>query len=253
MEQVISITNNKGGVGKTTTTASLGKALSLLGKKVLLVDLDSQGNLTSLYLPKTPEETIFGSLVTGNPLPEISISENLSLVPSSPDLIGIERALSAVYPDDRRGQVSVLRRLLESRRKVYDYILLDCPPSLGDLTINALVASDGVYIVLTAESLPVKGLSSLIDAISNTRKVFNKTLELSGILITRYNRRKINRLVEETLRTNFGEIVFRTKIRENVDVMESPLYGKDIFDYSPDSIGAGDYMELAKEVISKPF
>ena len=253
MGQVFAVTNNKGGVGKTTTTASLGKALSLLGKKVLLVDLDSQGNLTSLYLPKTPEETIFGSLVTGNPLPEISISENLSLVPSSPDLIGIERALSAVYPDDRRGQVSVLRRLLESRRKVYDYILLDCPPSLGDLTINALVASDGVYIVLTAESLPVKGLSSLIDAISNTRKVFNKTLELSGIIITRYNRRKINRLVEETLRTNFGEIVFRTKIRENVDVMESPLYGKDIFDYSPDSIGAGDYMELAKEVISKTF
>lgn len=251
MGKVIAITNNKGGVGKTTTTSSLGKALSLQGKRVLLVDLDSQGNLTSLYLSQTPEETIFGSIVTKSSLPVISITENLSLVSSSPDLIGVERALNSLYPDDRGKQVSVLRRLLEKTRKDYDYILLDCPPSLGDLTINALVASDGVIIVLTAESLPVKGLSSLLDAISQTRKVLNKTLELSGILITRYNRRKINRLVEESLRSNFGEIVFKTKIRENVDVMESPLYGKDIFDYSPESLGAKDYTELAKEVITK--
>ena len=251
MGKVISIANHKGGVGKTTTTASLGKALSLEGKRVLLIDLDAQGNLSTLFLEKIPEETIFGSLVTKSPLPEISISKALSLVPSSPDLIGVERAISTLFPDDRRKQVSLLRGLLGEVRKRYDYILIDCPPSLGDLTINALTASDGVIITLTAESLPTKGLSSLLDAIEKTRTLLNKTLSLSGILITRYNRRKINRLVEESLRETFGELVFRTKIRENVDVMESPLYGKDIFSYSPDSLGANDYRELAKEVITK--
>lgn len=251
MGKIISIANHKGGVGKTTTTASLGKALSLEGKKVLLVDLDAQGNLTSLFLENVPENTIFGSLVAKAPLPVISISGNLSLVPSSPDLIGVERAISAIFPDDRGKQVSLLRGLMEKVRGEYDYILLDCPPSLGDLTINALTASDGVVITLTAESLPAKGLSSLLDAISNTRRVLNKSLKLSGILITRYNRRRINRIVEESLRENFGEIVFRTKIRENVDIMESPLYGKDIFSYSPNSNGAKDYTELAKEIINK--
>lgn len=254
MGKIIAIANHKGGVGKTTSVASLGVALSQKGKKVLLIDLDAQGNLTSLFIHDAPERTIFEAM-TGNkilPIIHITDNKNLDIVPSSLDLVGIEKALSILVHDDVK-ELTILRNLLEPKRDSYDYILIDCPPSLGILTKNALTASDGVIITLTAESLPTKGLTSLIDAILMTRRGLNKTLSLFGILITRYNRRKINRLVEATLRESFEDVVFTTKIRENVDIMESPLYGMDIYSYSPDSIGAKDYSDLANEIINKHF
>ena len=143
----------------------------------------------------------------------------------------------------------VLRKLLSPLE--YDYILLDCPPSLGLLTINALTASGEVFVPLTPEALPAKGLGTLLEIIDRTKEGLNPDLRLSGILITRYQRRKINRIVEESLRETFGDLVFKTKIRENVDISESPLQGTDIFSYSPRSIGAEDYRSLALEVDSK--
>lgn len=244
MRQIISIVNHKGGVGKTTSVSSLGVALASMGKRVLLVDLDAQGNLTDT-LTKTPgDRSIYDSLRTLETLPVVNIREGLDLCPSSIDLVSMDLELA-----DKREREYRLSRLLQGLD--YEYILLDCPPSLGLLTINALTASTKVIIPLTPEALPAKGLGTLLDIIERTKETLNPGLSLGGILITRYNRRKINRLVEETLRETFGDSVFKTKIRENVDISESPLQGMDIYSYSPNSIGAKDYESLALEVVSK--
>lgn len=244
MRQIISIVNHKGGVGKTTSASSLGVALARMGKRVLLVDLDAQGNLTDT-LTKTPgDRSIYDSLRTLETLPVVNIREGLDLCPSSIDLVSMDLELA-----DKREREYRLSQLLQGLD--YEYILLDCPPSLGLLTINALTASTKVIIPLTPEALPAKGLGTLLDIIERTKETLNPGLSLGGILITRYNRRKINRLVEETLRETFGDSVFKTKIRENVDISESPLQGMDIYSYSPNSIGAKDYESLALEVVSK--
>ena len=244
MRQIISIVNHKGGVGKTTSVSSLGVALARMGKRVLLVDLDAQGNLTDT-LTKTPgDRSIYDSLRTLETLPVVNIREGLDLCPSSIDLVSMDLELA-----DKKEREYRLSRLLQGLD--YEYILLDCPPSLGLLTINALTASSKVIIPLTPEALPAKGLGTLLDIIERTKETLNPGLSLGGILITRYNRRKINRLVEETLRETFGDSVFKTKIRENVDISESPLQCKDIYSYSPDSIGAKDYESLALEVVAK--
>ena len=244
MRQIISIVNHKGGVGKTTSVSSLGVALARMGKRVLLVDLDAQGNLTDT-LTKTPgDRSIYDSLRTLETLPVVNIREGLDLCPSSIDLVSMD--LELADKGEREYRLSKLLRGLD-----YEYILLDCPPSLGLLTINALTASTKVIIPLTPEALPAKGLGTLLDIIERTKETLNPGLSLGGILITRYNRRKINRLVEETLRETFGDSVFKTKIRENVDISESPLQGMDIYSYSPNSIGAKDYESLALEVVSK--
>ena len=244
MRQTISIVNHKGGVGKTTSVSSLGVALARMGKRVLLVDLDAQGNLTDTLTQTPGDRSIYDSLRTLETLPVVNIREGLDLCPSSIDLVSMDLELA-----DKKEREYRLSRLL--RGLDYDFILLDCPPSLGLLTINALTASTKVIIPLTPEALPAKGLGTLLDIIERTRETLNPGLSLGGILMTRYNRRKINRLVEETLRETFGDSVFKTKIRENVDISESPLQCKDIYSYSPDSIGAKDYESLALEVVAK--
>lgn len=244
MRQIISIVNHKGGVGKTTSVSSLGVALARMGKRVLLVDLDAQGNLTDTLTQTPGDRSIYDSLRTLETLPVVNIREGLDLCPSSIDLVSMDLELA-----DKREREFRLSQLLQGLD--YEYILLDCPPSLGLLTINALTASTKVIIPLTPEALPAKGLGTLLDIIERTKETLNPGLSLGGILITRYNRRKINRLVEETLRETFGDSVFKTKIRENVDISESPLQGMDIYSYSPNSIGAKDYESLALEVVSK--
>lgn len=244
MRQIISIVNHKGGVGKTTSVSSLGVALARMGKRVLLVDLDAQGNLTDTLTQTPGVRSIYDSLRTLETIPVVNIREGLDLCPSSIDLVSMDLELA-----DKKDREYRLSKLLQGLD--YEYILLDCPPSLGLLTINALTASTKVIIPLTPEALPAKGLGTLLDIIERTKETLNSGLSLGGILITRYNRRKINRLVEETLRETFGDSVFRTKIRENVDISESPLQNKDIYSYSPDSIGAKDYESLAVEIVSK--
>ena len=241
MQRIISIVNHKGGVGKTTSVVSLGVALSQLGRKVLLIDLDPQRNLSdSLSVPQFGR-TLYEALREGKDLPRVEVKPGLFVCPSSIDLVSMDLELGGV-----KGRERILRGLLSGTD--YDYILLDCPPSLGLLTINALSASGEVLIPLTPEALPAKGLGTLLEVVRKVEEGLNPDLHLGGVLITRYNRRKINRIVEEYLRETFGSLVFQTKIRENVDVSEAPLQGTDILSYSPKSPGSQDYRSLALEV-----
>ena len=243
MKRVIAIANHKGGVGKTTSVSALGVSLSELGRRVLLVDLDPQGNLSqTLSVPQTGR-TIYEALREGRDLPQVRIRERVWVCPSSIDLVSLDLELSGLPRREYR-----LRDLLSPLD--YDYILLDCPPGLGLLTINALSASGEVVIPLTPEALPAKGLGTLLDVVRKVEEGLNPDLHLGGIIITRYNRRKINRIVEEYLRETVGSKVFQTKIRENVDIAEAPLQGTDILSYSPKSPGAKDYRDLALEVDS---
>jgi chromosome partitioning protein len=245
--KIIAIANHKGGVAKTTTTANLGAALNLAGYRVLVVDLDAQCNLTASLCNELidDEATTYGALKSVSALPVRQIKEGFDLCPASLNLSGIDQELA----DDLERNFRLTDCL--NKTKEYDYILLDCPPSLGLLTVNALIAANEVYITLTAEGLPTMGLSKLSEMITKIQNRLSPALNLSGIVITRYNGRKLNKTVEDSLRARFGDIVFDTKIRENIALAEAPLFQQDIFVYAPESNGAKDYTALAEEVISR--
>ena len=200
---IISIANHKGGVGKTTTVASLGAALASAGKRVLMVDLDAQSNLTTSLLCQEQQRTIYDALKERNGLPIVNVSAGLDIVPASLDLAGIELELAGVFSRE-----FILSDLLKDTAKDYDFVLLDCPPSLGLITINALVASSKVIIPLTAEALPFKGLRMLENIIGMIKGRLNPSLQLGGIVITRWRRRKLNKIVEEGLTEVYGSILF---------------------------------------------
>lgn len=246
MTKIISIANHKGGVGKTTTVASVGSRLASKGFKVLAVDLDAQANLTTSLLGDETDRSIYEALREESGLPKFQISENFWLTPSSLDLAGVELDLASAM---RREYI--LQDLLNEEAKEFDYILIDCPPALGLVTINALVASSDVIIPLTAEALPFKGLRMITTIIERVQKKLNKSLRLSGIVINRWNSRKLNRAVEEALRERFGQLMFDTKIRENITVAEAPLANADIFSYDPGCNGAKDYADLTEEILAK--
>lgn len=243
MTKIIAVANHKGGVGKTTTVASLGAILSDMGKRILLVDLDSQSNLTTSLYGKEPEQTIYNALRGQGALPVVKLADRLSLVPSSLDMAGIELEVGSVMQREY-----LLKDLLEPLQARFDYILLDCPPSLGLIVINAFVAATDVFIPLTAEALPFKGLVKITDIIKMVQRRLNPSLELSGIFITRWERSKLAQQVEEALRAQYGDIVYKTKIRKNISIAEAPLTGKDILSYAPSSNGAKDYKALALEI-----
>lgn len=249
MSKIIAIANHKGGVGKTTTTASLGVALSRKGKKVLLIDLDAQTNLSSMFVQDEELEslsvTMYEALTGGEDLPTLRVRDNVDLAPASLDLAVAEIELSG-----RMAKENILTSLLSSVRDSYDFIIIDCPPSLGILTTNAFFAADEVLIPLTAEALPLKGVQSLEGAINAVGRSNRKTT-LGGILITRYNNRNLNKQVEEAIRSRFGAKVFATRIRENIAIAEAPNYVTDIYDYDADSNGAKDYEALAEEILSR--
>lgn len=249
MTKVITIANHKGGVGKTTTTASLGVALTRKEKKVLLIDLDAQTNLSSMFIPDEALEneavTMYEALTEGADLPQIRVGENLYLAPASLDLAVAEVELSG-----RMAKESALTALIEPIKQDYDYILIDCPPALGNLTINAFFASDEVLIPLTAEALPLKGVVRLEEAITAVGKANGHTT-IGGILITRFNNRNLNKGVEAAIRQRFGAKVFTTHIRENIAVAEAPNYDTDIFHYDSSSAGAKDYAALADEILTR--
>ena len=243
----IAIGNQKGGVGKTTSTACIGAALALQGKRVLLIDLDAQQNLTfTLTQNEDPETSIYDTLVKDQPLPIISIRENLDLVPASLDLARAEIDMATMMA--REG---ILKSYLDEQKEKYDYILMDCSPSLGIVTTNALVAADKLYIPLTAKALPLKGLTMLDDIVREVKRRVNPTLELGGVFFTRFNNRKLNKEVISMVEKRYGEKVFQTKIRENIAIAEMPLSGQTIFEYDPKSNGATDYRTLTDEIISR--
>ena len=243
----IAIGNQKGGVGKTTSTACIGAALALQGRRVLLIDLDAQQNLTfTLTQNEDPETSIYDTLVKDQPLPIVSIRENLDLVPASLDLARAEIDMATMMA--REG---ILKSYLDEQKEKYNYILMDCSPSLGIVTTNALVAADKLYIPLTAEALSLKGLTMLDDIVREVKRRVNPTLELGGVFFTRFNNRKLNKEVISMVEKRYGEKVFQTKIRENIAIAEMPLSGQTIFEYDPKSNGATDYRTLTDEIISR--
>jgi chromosome partitioning protein len=245
MSKVISISNHKGGVGKTTSTINIGAGLNKLGKKILLIDLDAQANLSQSLGLVNQDKTIYGALKGEYNLQPIEIVKGLDVIPSTLDLSGAEVELSG-----EAGREYILRELIEPIRGSYDYILIDSPPSLGLLTINSFTASDEIYIPLQAQYLALQGLAKLVEVIDKIKKRLNKELKIGGVFITQYDSRKVlNRDVVATIQAHFKDEVFSTKIRDNIALAEAPTQGVDIFRYNPKSYGAEDYLALCREVL----
>lgn len=245
--KIIAIANHKGGVGKSTTTACLAAALVKQGYKVLAVDLDAQQNLTFMLTGnEDPEVSVYDALVRKAALPIVDAAGGVKLVPASLDLARVEIDLSQTMARERK-----LSMLLKGVADGFDYILIDCPPSLGIITTNALVAADELYIPLTAEGLPMKGIAMLEDVVGEVKALVNPALKIGGIIFTRYNNRRLNKEVEQVVKARFGDLVFNTKIRENITLAEMALSGQTIFEYDSHSAGALDYTGLAQEVIAR--
>lgn len=252
MAQIISVANQKGGVGKTTTTVNLGACLASLGKKVLLVDMDAQGNATSGVGIRKPDVTkdIYDILVNELPIDEATLiteHENLSIVPATLQLAGAEIELTSMMARESR-----LKGSLAEVSSQYDYILIDCPPSLGHLTINSFTASDSILIPVQCEYYALEGLSQLLNTVRLVQKHFNPELEIEGVLLTMYDARtNLGNEVVEEVRKYFREKVYETIIPRNIRLSEAPSHGKPIIDYDPRSRGAEVYQALAKEVVSR--
>lgn len=245
MGKIISLLNHKGGVGKTTSAINIGAGLVELGKKVLLIDLDPQANLTlSLGIPRQPV-TIYEAMRGESELAPFTVKEGLDVVISVLDLSGAEMELI-----NEAGREFILRELFEPVKDEYDYIIIDCPPSLGLLTLNALTSSDYVIIPLQTQFLALQGLAKIKQVVQKVKLRLNKRLQIGGVIATMYDNRKVlNRDVVETIKKYFGPLVFNTLIRDNVALAEAPAQRKDIFAYSRSSSGARDYLDLCKEII----
>jgi chromosome partitioning protein len=245
----IAFINQKGGVGKTTCTMNIGAGLSSLGKKVLLVDLDPQAHLTySLGIEAHElENTVYDLLKGTCKAKETILSRNgIALLPSSLELSGAEIEFSGIA-----GREFLLREALENI-KTYDYILFDCPPSLGLLTLNALTTTQEVYIPLQTEFLALQGMSKLLNTIEIVKKRLNKGIDITGIIATRFdNRKNLNKEVVEKIENHFGNRLFKTFIRDNVSLAEAPSFGQTIFEYKANSYGAKDYLSLCQEIIKR--
>lgn len=250
--RVISLVNQKGGVGKTTTTKNLGAGLVREGKRVLLIDLDPQANLT-YSLGIRPEEddslkTMYDVLRGTAQLKDIILTHanGLQLAPSHLNLSASELELTS-----QAGRELILKEAIRPVLHDYDYILIDCAPSLGILTLNALVASREVFIPLQTEFLAMQGMSKLLETLDLVKQRLNHDIEVTGIIGTMYDGRKnLSGEVISSIRTHFGDKLLKTLIRSNVSLAEAPSFGQDIFSYKADSIGAEDYQALAKEVIA---
>ncbi|TML33515.1 MAG: ParA family protein [Actinobacteria bacterium] len=248
MGRVISFANQKGGVAKTTTTLNLGVAFAEQGLKVLLVDLDPQGNLTMSQgmNPDAIERSMFDVLVHRLPVQEVVHHTEVDLAVSSIDLAGAELALSSMI-----GRERALEKALAVVKDGYDYVLIDTPPSLGLLTINALVASNGVIVPVQCEYLSLRGLVQLENTLSMIRENLNPHVAIEGILPTMYDSRTLHsREAVEILQENFGDLVFDTKIRKTVRYAEAPVKGTSVLKYDPSGSAAEAYRDLAKEVLN---
>jgi len=251
LARIIAITNQKGGVGKTTTAINLAAALAASEVRVLLIDCDPQGNATSGLGTQKGDDisTTYNVLIDGLD-PRLAIRrtemEGLDLLPADKNLIGVN--LELVAADDRE---SVLRRRLERIKGDYDYILIDCPPALDLLTLNALMAADAVLVPIQCEFFALEGISSLMDTIDRVRDSFGHPLAIEGILLTLYDERtNLTKQVAADLREYFGPDVFQTTIPRSVKLAEAPSHGKPILLYDPSSRGSDAYIQLAKEILS---
>lgn len=251
MARILAIANQKGGVGKTTTAVNLGAALAQLGKRVLLVDADPQGNTTSgLGIEKpTIEQCIYDVIVGAQPAADIIVPtaiENLSVLPATLRLAGAEVELVSAMARERR-----LSSALQAIKDDYDFIFIDCPPSLGLLTVNSLTAAHGVIVPIQCEFYALEGLSQLLNVVDMVRKHLNAEVCVKGVILTMYDARlKLCEQVAEDVRGHFGDKVFKTVIPRNVRLAEAPSFGAPAVVYDRASKGARAYAELAKEVVN---
>jgi len=245
--KIISLVNHKGGVGKTTSAVNIAAGLCEKGLNVLLVDADAQANLTKGLGILEQKEGLYKSFVKGSKLPIIRINNKMDIVPNSIEFAGVELEIS-----NRLARETILKKLLEGISKEYDYIIIDCPPSLGLVTINALVAAEDVLIPVEAEYYAYVGINSIVGIINEVRQQFNKQLRIKGVFYTKYNEKRVlTKEIKSMLMKYFGETMMQTKIRMNVALAEAQLSGKDVFEYDPECNGAKDYRALVNEILKK--
>ncbi len=251
MSKIVSLANQKGGVGKTTTAINLGASLAACERNVLLIDLDPQANATSgLGFPKHEEKSMYPVLTDGMNIREVirpTELPNFHIAPSSVDLVAAELELS-----DAIGREFHLRRALQDIATEYDYVLIDSPPSLGLLTINGLTAANSVLVPMQCEYFAIEGVAQLVNTIDRVRDLLNPSLEIEGIALTMYDERmNLARQVAEEVRSHFGEKVYNTVVPRNVRLGEAPSFGKPIILYDIRSRGSEAYINLAKEFIQR--
>lgn len=255
MRKVICVANQKGGVGKTTTTVNLGAALSQLDRRVLIIDMDPQGNASSglgIRRHECQEKNIYPVLIGSAELDSVIIKtkySNLDLAAATPDLVGAE--IELVDIENREYQ---LKAAIAKVADKYDYVLIDCPPSLGMLTVNALCAATSFLVPLQCEYYALEGLSQLLNTAGLIKKNLNPNLKIEGIVLTMFDvRNNLSHQVVSEIKTHFGDKVFKAVIPRNVRLSEAPSHGQAIFSYDPKSVGAKRYSELAEELDERTF
>jgi chromosome partitioning protein len=247
MAVIIALSNQKGGVGKTTSAANIAACLARQGKKVLLVDLDAQCNLTKGLGQVGVEKNIYGALLGKYPLKPVRVQDNLELVAGSPALSGFEKVKG-----DELDREFLLKELLMPYDEPCDYIILDCPPAIGLVTLNAYACTHFLYLPLEAQLYAMDGVAKVLELVGRVQRRLNPTLQIGGIFFTRYDHRKIlRRETAHVLRQQYPTLVLTTVIRESIALGESPHKGKDIFSYAPTSAGATDYQALVDELLTR--
>ena len=247
MSKIVAITNLKGGVGKTTSTVNIGAGLARAGKRVVLVDLDPQANLTKGLGLVDAEQNVYGALLGEYDLPIYPRQQNLALVPGSTALSGFDKTKG-----DELDREFLLKELLEPLLAQCDYVLLDCPPAVGLITLNAYACAHTLYVPLEAQLYGVEGLGKVLDLVKRMQRRLNPQLTVGGLFFTRYDKRKIlHRETTETLRDQYPDLLLKSVVRESIALGDAPHFGKDIFSYAPASAGSVDYEALVAEILAR--